>query len=417
MDVYTTSFCLPHKAAHHDIEENVSPSFELPRDVVAAAAAAGSNNNHVYPNQHHHQTQTQTHATAAPPRSSTRQHHQPSRSVSSYSRPASIPEDREEADNGGGGGEGGDLSNNAGHGTVAENNATTGTGNTTSSSTTAPGISSANLTSRRSNLSIVSLGHQQTTGGDNASTAPSSQIGGHSNNNSGSGTNLNLFSSSSSSAVSANTSNVSTGVASIPSLKQVSSSSRTVPGSSEQPHQQQQHQQSPSSENNAVLMAVQQRANTEITEAIQKLCMEAMSNYQCMVTSTPLDNSNPIKGYNFILSGGYQQVMAARGFIFRATPFKTKSIVKVPRSEVLDSKELVKVEMKKKLDEIAILTKSHLAIVGQVSGTIGFGLETERNVEIVITGTYESVEQARVRLLVLLDELVSLSFLSLPLSH
>jgi len=61
------------------------------------------------------------------------------------------------------------------------------------------------------------------------------------------------------------------------------------------------------------------------------------------------------------------------------------------------------------LDEIASLTKAHLAIVGQANGTIGFGLETERNVEIVITGPYESVEQARVRLLVLLDELVSLS--------
>lgn len=65
--------------------------------------------------------------------------------------------------------------------------------------------------------------------------------------------------------------------------------------------------------------------------------------------------------------------------------------------------------MRLKLDEIASLTKAHLAIVGQVSANIGFGLETERTVEIVITGTYESVEQARVRLLVLLDELVSSS--------
>jgi len=80
----------------------------------------------------------------------------------------------------------------------------------------------------------------------------------------------------------------------------------------------------------------------------------------------------------------------------------------VPRSEVLDVKENVKGEMRRKLDEIAALTKAHLAIVGQVSGTIGFGLETERNVEIVITGSYESVEQARVRLLVLLDELSGL---------
>ena len=33
--------------------------------------------------------------------------------------------------------------------------------------------------------------------------------------------------------------------------------------------------------------------------------------------------------------------------------------------------------MRRKLDEIASLTKAHLAIVGQANGTIGFGLETE----------------------------------------
>lgn len=82
-----------------------------------------------------------------------------------------------------------------------------------------------------------------------------------------------------------------------------------------------------------------------------------------------------------------------------------------------------------KLDEIAALTKAHLVIVGTVAtktnglmngngnningsgiANIGFGLETERNVEVVITGMFESVEQARVRLLVLLDELVSFLF-------
>lgn len=49
-------------------------------------------------------------------------------------------------------------------------------------------------------------------------------------------------------------------------------------------------------------------------------------------------------------------------------------------------------------------------INGSGIANIGFGLETERNVEVVITGMFESVEQARVRLLVLLDELVSFLF-------
>lgn len=86
-----------------------------------------------------------------------------------------------------------------------------------------------------------------------------------------------------------------------------------------------------------------------------------------------------------------------------------KSIVKVPRAEVLDSKNDVKAEMKRKLADISTATAAQLDIVGQATASIGFGLETERNIDIVITGPYESVEQARVQLLVLLDELVSLT--------
>ncbi|GAA5975368.1 hypothetical protein JCM5350_006454 [Sporobolomyces pararoseus] len=169
------------------------------------------------------------------------------------------------------------------------------------------------------------------------------------------------------------------------------------------------------------------RGSVDLNDVMQRLCVDTMAAHQCIVSFSPVDppsHSSPNlstvpeggaphdkpnnKMYNFHLSGGYQQVMSARGSILRENPFKRKSVVKVPRSEVLDGKENVKVEMRRKLDEIASLTKAHLAIVGQANGTIGFGLETERNVEIVITGPYESVEQARVRLLVLLDELSGL---------
>ncbi|KAM0754215.1 hypothetical protein T439DRAFT_285605 [Meredithblackwellia eburnea MCA 4105] len=183
------------------------------------------------------------------------------------------------------------------------------------------------------------------------------------------------------------------------------------------------------------------RQSVDLTDAMHKLCVEAMAQHQCLVSFSAVDAPAPAppeptspvvqdgqgnattatttatatvgagggKIYNFHLSGGYQQVMSARGSLLRDNPFKRKSIVKVPRAEVLDSKENVKTEMRRKLDEIASLTKAHLAIVGQVSGSmVGFGLETERNVEIVVTGPYESVEQARVRLLVLLDELSGL---------
>jgi hypothetical protein len=120
------------------------------------------------------------------------------------------------------------------------------------------------------------------------------------------------------------------------------------------------------------------------------------------------------KGFHFTVSGGYQQVLAARGAIMRDAPFKRKSIVKVPRSEIVEGEGL-KPDLKKKLDEIAALTKAHLAILGQSKDTEGqlsvaHGLEMDRNVDMVVSGTYESVEQARVRLLVLLDEMVRCYF-------
>jgi hypothetical protein len=73
---------------------------------------------------------------------------------------------------------------------------------------------------------------------------------------------------------------------------------------------------------------------------------------------------------------------------------------------MLDDQQNIKPEMRQKLDETAMMTKTHLSIIGQVSAA-NTG-ESEKNVEIVITGKYEGVEQARVKLLVLLDELVSL---------
>ncbi|GAA6029016.1 hypothetical protein JCM8097_001553 [Rhodosporidiobolus ruineniae] len=179
------------------------------------------------------------------------------------------------------------------------------------------------------------------------------------------------------------------------------------------------------------------RASLDLNDTMHRVCVDTMAQHQCIVSFSPVEPASPSipqgpvgaapastvaavagggaaqaekpgKVFNIHLSGGYQQVMAARGNILRESPFKRKSVVKVPRAEVLDGKENVKVEMRRKLDEIASLTKAHLAIVGQANASIGFGLETERNVEIVITGPYESVEQARVRLLVLLDELSGL---------
>ena len=96
------------------------------------------------------------------------------------------------------------------------------------------------------------------------------------------------------------------------------------------------------------------------------------------------------------------------------------------RSEILDSpfsKPTLKPEVRRRLDDIASQTLAHIAVVNSalslssrtppdgISPTAGWsGLETERVCELVISGSEDSVDLARVRLLVMLDELVRIHF-------
>jgi hypothetical protein len=97
----------------------------------------------------------------------------------------------------------------------------------------------------------------------------------------------------------------------------------------------------------------------------------------------------------------------------------------VTRSEILDSplsKPALKPEVRRRLDEIASQTLAHIAVVNSplslssrtppdgINTSAGWsGLETERVCELVVTGHGDSVDLARVRLLVMLDELVCLA--------
>ena len=94
--------------------------------------------------------------------------------------------------------------------------------------------------------------------------------------------------------------------------------------------------------------------------------------------------------------------------------------------DFLSSKPTLKLEVRRCLDEIASQTLAHIAVVNSplslstrtppdgISSSAGWsGLETERVCELVITGQGDSVEIARVRLLVMLDELVCLVLPSL----
>ena len=103
-------------------------------------------------------------------------------------------------------------------------------------------------------------------------------------------------------------------------------------------------------------------------------------------------------------------------------PLQHRSAIKVTRSEILDSpfsQPVLKPEVRRRLDDIASQTLAHIAVVNSplalssrtppdgISTSGGWsGLETERVCELVVTGTEGAVNLARVRLLVMLDELV-----------
>lgn len=201
-------------------------------------------------------------------------------------------------------------------------------------------------------------------------------------------------------------------------------------------------------------------------EAVQKLCNDITSREGCLVTVTrePLpgtssateagDDTSSTSApagsmWNFHISGAYQAVMGARGALLRETPRDNRTSFKVPRSDILEKPlatiSPLKADVKHRLDEIATDTRARITVLnldigGQgssgtvlatadpddASGTNGspttedkgdsngaqaqptYGLETERMCELVITGSVESVELAKVRLLAMLDELSGL---------
>ncbi|WAR63818.1 hypothetical protein PtB15_17B419 [Puccinia triticina] len=142
---------------------------------------------------------------------------------------------------------------------------------------------------------------------------------------------------------------------------------------------------------------IQSNAPLPAPEIVQAACAELMSDYHCLVNPTQITKPST---YAFHLSGSFPQVMAARGRLLREQPFQVESFVAVDRNDVLENGPNVRPVMKIRLDEIASASRAHLSIVGNPRDGGG--------IDIVIRGDAEAVEEARVRLLVLLDQLNSL---------
>ncbi|CAL1696508.1 unnamed protein product [Somion occarium] len=169
---------------------------------------------------------------------------------------------------------------------------------------------------------------------------------------------------------------------------------------------------------NSTLPGSQGTASPSDYEAVQKMAMMIMAIHGVHITFAPADQG---RAWNFQISGAYQQVMLARGMIFKDCPIQNRAVIRVARSDILDtpsSKPSLKPEIRRRLDDIASQTFAHIAVVNSplslstrslpdgISSSAGWsGLETERVCELVITGQGDSVELARVRLLVMLDEL------------
>ncbi|KAG1766473.1 cytoplasmic protein [Suillus occidentalis] len=156
-------------------------------------------------------------------------------------------------------------------------------------------------------------------------------------------------------------------------------------------------------------------------EDVDKLAMHAMSIHNLHISYLPADHGH--RGWNFYVTGPYQQVMPARGMLLKDCPVQHRTAIKVARADILDapsSKPTLKPDVRRKLDDIAGATLAHIAVVNSpltlssrtppdgVNSAGWSGLETERVCELVITGQGDSTELARVRLLVMLDELSGL---------
>ncbi|KAF8707724.1 K homology RNA-binding domain, partial [Rhizoctonia solani] len=175
------------------------------------------------------------------------------------------------------------------------------------------------------------------------------------------------------------------------------------------------------------------RASSHVAEimpdAVQAVCIDAMQQHGCLVTYTRADDA---RAWNFHLSGAYAQVMAARGHIIRECPVQVRAAIKVARHEILDSptsSPALKADVRRRLDDIAGQTLAHIAVVNAsatlnsvpvpdgINSQAWSGLEPERMCELVVTGTREAVAVARLRLLVMIDELSGLHADSCDIDH
>ncbi|WFD35812.1 hypothetical protein MCUN1_002680 [Malassezia cuniculi] len=162
-----------------------------------------------------------------------------------------------------------------------------------------------------------------------------------------------------------------------------------------------------------------------------------MAAHQCLVSAAPREPSTPGTPGSlspflapgapigpgrsarnvFSLCGTQTQVMGARGMILQELPVASHVVIKVPRAELVAAgsssapgSDALRPEVRSRLDDIMRASGTSISVSQLESrgADLGGGLQAERTAQLTISGSIESIEWARLQVLLVLDELSGL---------
>ncbi|KAI7818872.1 hypothetical protein BC939DRAFT_400990 [Gamsiella multidivaricata] len=153
-----------------------------------------------------------------------------------------------------------------------------------------------------------------------------------------------------------------------------------------------------------------------LTNTFRQLCAETSRSHHCQVildisphttqAKKRLSIENHQSVYNIAISGPYQNVMAARGALLRNTP-----IPAVSATASFSTYFTVLPQFKVRVDQISASTKTSIALVSSQfhalpsAKSIVAARARQEIVELLVSGSWESAETARLLLLVAIDTL------------
>ncbi|KAI8808041.1 hypothetical protein BJ742DRAFT_869310 [Cladochytrium replicatum] len=111
--------------------------------------------------------------------------------------------------------------------------------------------------------------------------------------------------------------------------------------------------------------------------------------------------------YTISISGTFSQAFAARGFLLRNSPTQKMTTIKTTRRALLNDNGEMKAYVKKRVDEIMKTSHTQITCLDNDKlqlPQIGSAYRSS-SMDVEIIGQWDSVERARMRILVLLDEM------------